>query len=162
MNWGSVSDYLLFIITIIGIFIAYKQLNNLVDSVKTSQKNNAIQTVQLMLSIYKIITESKTNLEAHVIVLNDVKKRFENGDELTEQELLFQQLIMNIRIEDYLNSLDTLCSCLLKDNELEADYKSDYEKIVDAAFNNYSSNFEISQKNYRNLWALYSKWNQKF
>jgi hypothetical protein len=160
MTLGSVSDYLLLIVTIIGLRFAYKQLKSLADSVKSSEKNNAIQTIQLMVSFSKLITESKIILDTQSIKLRDIKNRFDAGEEFTKAEIQREEFVLSIRTQDYLNSVDNICSCLLKDEKLETDYKKDYYKVINEAFTNYTSEFNISQDNYHNLWSLYVKWNQ--
>ena len=149
-TWNTGLTVILVLTAIIGSFFAWYQLRRLADSLAT-------QTVGMVLGMDKVVNEANQRLAEISIANAELAK----SGSATKHELEIAQLRENHAIQNYLNSLDRVCSFFLNGSFSEKMYKSDYRTLVHDAVKNYSTHFGGPQNLYFNLQEIHKKWQKE-
>lgn len=132
-----------------AVWVAYRQLSNLNDSLRMSTLN-----VVLQLEVEMNARRAKVN-EAATRVRLEAERTDTDGETLT---ILTDD--MHSCLEGWLNSADRLAYCILKGYLKERDWRSEYRGYFADLITNHSEYFGVSTI-YTNLLDLNNKWKRE-
>ena len=141
------------IAAIIAAIVYYAQLKKMNESVKTAADANSIATLNAVINLEKTITDNRNRLSQTAA---EVSKLSSDTDTQHKQTVI---LVFNEARENYLNSMDRLCACIIRGQIPEVDYRKDYINAINeiVTHKNYNELMGVGTR-YRNIVKLYEKW----
>ena len=141
-----------------ALIFAYKQINQANNQLKNMNDTFRNTTLMTVLELENELIRRKVSwdeasfqLRQYGIDLNE-KDEFPNEDVV---ELLNDKF--NISLENYFNSLDRFCYCVLHNYIADRDWKTEYRDVVFDAVDNYATNFGVNSR-FRDTIKIYQKW----
>ncbi|MCS6724284.1 hypothetical protein [Proteus mirabilis] len=179
-NWATVLIYSLSaIIAGIMLIIALYQLSGIKSQLKqgATQLTNATEQIKLAAEANSsLANQVKEAVDANkinrLIALLDVEKtingnRIElskttnyidlNMDSMSVSQLESSQLHQYQCIENYLNSVDRLCFCLLNSYFDDEELRKEFREMVSDTYKSYTEEI-VKGVHFRNIKKLYDKW----
>ncbi|WP_311749142.1 hypothetical protein [Proteus terrae] len=131
--------------------IAIYQLSNLTAQIKEAVKANKISGLSAFLEIESQLNNNRIELARASV----------NAAELTDDSLESEKsavsLYLNQCIEMYLNSLDRLCFCIIKEYFDNDEMKIEYRNVINDAVKAHPERFQQAS-NHRNIMKIHNKW----
>lgn len=151
-NIGSLIVYVISaVIALIMLGVAISQLSKLRIQVQEAVKSNIISELGTFLEVENQIKNSRrelTKASLNVLTLKDKGRQ----DELDSASLYLDECI-----ENYLNGLDRLCFCIIKEYFDNDDMKIKYRHVINDAVEKNPTYFQQASK-YRNIKKIHEKW----
>lgn len=158
-NMGTLIVYVISaVIALIMLGVAISQLSKLriqvQEAVKTNEeavKSNRISGLGTFLEVENQIINSRrelTKASLNVLALKDKGKQ----DELDSASLYLDECI-----ENYLNGLDRLCFCIIKEYFDNDEMKIEYRHVINDAVKENPTYFQQASK-HRNIKKIHEKW----
>lgn len=151
-NIGSLIVYVISaVIALIMLGVAISQLNKLRIQVQEAVKSNRISELGTFLEVENQIKNSRrelTKASLNVLTLKDKGRQ----DELDSASLYLDECI-----ENYLNGLDRLCFCIIKEYFDNDDMKIEYRHVINDAVEKNPTYFQQASK-HRNIKKIHEKW----
>lgn len=142
------------IIALIMLGISTSQLKRLADQVNEAVKSNSLNQLNALLTLEQQIADRRLNLSESGIDLSTLKNS-EDKNKIDAAELKF-----NEAKQMYLNGLDRLCFCVIKnlldDNEMRLEYRD----IINRAVTDFKEDFHTGTS-YRNIKKVFESWADK-
>lgn len=134
--------------------ISREQLESMARSVEEAVKANSLATLSAVLTLESAIAENRARLSAAAAEVGRLK-----ADD-DEQKRKTAALVFNEARENYLNSMDRLCACILRGQFPEEEYRKDYRNWVFEimSHDNYKDLIHRMDTRYRNIVKLYERW----
>ncbi len=132
-----------------------KQMNNQLKNMNDTFRNSTLMTVLELENelIRRKVTWDEASFQLMEYNINLTKlNEMPNGDYV---ELLQDKL--NTSFENYLNSLDRFCYCVLHNYISDRDWKTEYRDVVFDIVKNNPENFNVNSR-FRNTIKIYQKW----
>ena len=127
-----------------GLFcVAWYQIRKLIRS----------NTIQLVLNL-------ESELNSRKVRIDDVSsslRHASNEGNMTKLEIIEDDL--EAAIDGYLNVLDRLCFCILKDYMKDRDWQSEYRELLQDTIRNNEDKFGTGTY-YKNIKTLYENWSK--
>ena len=141
------------IAAIIAAFVYFAQLKKMTSSVEAAKKSNSIATLNAVISLENTIINSRIRFSEAAINASKLNK---DDDEKHRNATI---LAFEEARETYLNAMDRFCSCILKGDFPEIEYRKDYRHAVNkiVTHSNYKDLMGTGTR-YRNILKLYEKW----
>lgn len=151
-NMGSFIVYIVSaIIALFMLGVAISQLSKLRIQVQEAVKSNRISELGTLLEVEnQIINSRKELVKASVNVLALKEKGKE--DELDSASLYLEECI-----EHYLNGLDRLCFCIIKEYFDNDEMKIEYRHVINDAVEKNPKYFQQASR-HRNIKKIHDKW----
>lgn len=131
--------------------VAIWQLGKLTAQVREAVRSNSIGQLNALLALEQQIAERRLNLSQAGIAVKELNSS-PDSDKFTSASLAFDEAK-----QMYLNSLDRLCFCVLKNLLHDADMRLEYRETIKMAVSQFPEDFGISTP-YRNIKKVYEKW----
>jgi nitrogen fixation/metabolism regulation signal transduction histidine kinase len=138
-----ISNVILALCSVVLVVVGIRQLNNLV-------KDNSIKTV---LEIESLLQQNQTDINRFTskVRMGDVK-----GDLTDEMREIYKD-DKKALMEIYLNTMDRLCYCILRDYLKDRDWKSEYRELLENTIRKNTDKFQAGT-HFKNIMKLYDKW----
>ena len=141
------------LIALLMLGIGIWQISKLTKQVEAAVKSNSIGELNALLALEEQIADRRLRLSQVGIAVKECKdKSGENFDSLVLQFDEAKQM--------YLNGLDRLCFCILKELFQGEDMRLEYREIIKSAIKDFSSDFGTGTP-YRNITKVYENWADK-
>ncbi|MER5080443.1 hypothetical protein [Providencia stuartii] len=131
--------------------LAVKANDALTKQVKEAVDANKINRLIALLDVEKVINENRMELSKVSNYINLNVKNM-NSDELDSMNLHQAQCI-----ENYLNSVDRLCFCLLNAYFDDDELRKEFREMITDTYKDYNQEI-IKGVHFRNIVRLYNKW----
>ncbi|PFQ80868.1 hypothetical protein [Priestia megaterium] len=138
---------------IIAAYVYFAQLKKMTSSVEAAIAANSIATLNAVLTLEKSITDNRIRFSDAAVTVT--KLRPEDSEKHKNATILaFKEAR-----ENYLNSMDRFCACILRGQFPEIDYRKDYRNAVNdiITHENYKELMGTGTR-YRNIVKIYDKW----
>lgn len=138
---------------IIAAIVYFAQLKKMTSSVETAVAANSIATLNTVITLEKSITDNRIRFSDAAVAASKLKPE---DDEKHRNATI---LAFDEARENYLNSMDRFCACILREQFPETDYRKDYRNAVNEIVThaNYKELMGTGTR-YRNIVKLYDKW----
>jgi hypothetical protein len=136
------------------LLVAYVQLRKVKEQLKNlsdNQRNNTLMTVLEMES------EMFKRKEALDKVSFEIRELGISNTQMIPEMVELLKDKHDIAIENYLNSLDRFCFCIIQKYLADRDWRTEYRDVVFDAVDNYENKFGVSSR-FRNTKKLFDKW----
>ncbi|MCE2503345.1 MAG: hypothetical protein J4G05_04705 [Chlorobi bacterium] len=148
----AIASCVIALTAIVGVGIARGQLLKMGDAAN-------VQTVQMLMNMNAAMNSA---LDEIAVASKDMVELTLEGNAqggVTHEQKKFTAKQLAAKKSRYLNALDQLAGCLLRNKRIEKQYKQDYEHVITTAVKKYLMDTG-SEARYRNLMKLYQKWNE--
>jgi hypothetical protein len=132
--------------------VAWWQLGKINKQIKLGVENQRQETLRIVLEIEGQINSRKLELDKSAKSIIESK---ESGNKILVSQLFY----LGSAQESFLNSIDRLCFCILKEYIPDKDWKSEYRNLIydTTRDENFSAYFGAASP-YRNIIKLNNKW----
>jgi len=143
------------VIALIGVTAAIWTLRELVKQVRAAVDLNSIGQLNALLVLEQDMSRRRDRLGEMLSQLHNVK----NSDAYGRDKSILDPVIaqFNESQENYLNSLDRLCFCILKGKFSEDELRSDYRDVVRRAIEDFPNSFQAATP-FRNILKIHNRW----
>lgn len=145
--------------TIVGLgilIVAYVQLKKVKEQLQNLSDNQRNSTLMTVLEMESEMFKRKEALDKISFEIREIGISSTNRKISPELlELLTDK--NNIAIENYLNSLDRFCYCIIHKYISDRDWRTEYRDVIFDAVENYEDKFGPSSR-FRNTKNLFDKW----
>lgn len=141
------------LIALLMLGIGIWQISKLTKQVEAAVKSNSIGELNALLALEAQIADRRLRLSQVGIAVKECKD--ESDENFYSLSLQFDEAK-----QMYLNGLDRLCFCILKELFHGEDMRLEYREIIKAAIKDFSSDFETGTP-YRNITKVYESWADK-
>lgn len=124
-------------------------------------KANSISSVAALLQIESSLSQNRQRIDQAAVAMAHLTARRQSGVTVQPAEIEACTMEMNGAIQNYLNSLDRLCACILRDILREDHAKQDYRDLINAAIANYKDEFDTVIGRYYHILKLRDRWREK-
>lgn len=138
------------IIALLMLWVAIRQLSKVASQIEIAARANSISQLSALLNLEQQIADRRLELSKAGIALSQAKGK-------GVEEFDAAQLRYNEAKEVYLNSLDRLCFCVLKDLLHDDDIRLEYRDLIKSTVQMFADDFSLSSP-YRNIRKVYDKW----
>lgn len=168
-NWGDVPTWLAGIAAVAAVWVAYRQLSGLSDTVQANsetlrinaevlQINNETLRMHGLMAILQIESELNTRKSD----MNEVGTRLVmqcSRVASKQNKLLIEALTRQFKAcqENYLNAVDRLAFCILKNYVPEKDWRAEYRDHLAKDIKTHAE-FFTTGSDYRNILTLNDLW----
>lgn len=135
-----------------AVWVAWRQLGRMASSAEESVKSNSISTLATVLSIEDSISQRLHQID---LASKDIQM---NHSTWTDEQLRAAQRHLDGVTQNYLNAMDRLCTCFLRGQIPEEDYKQDYQEQLPRTIETYEKYFAGANRRYKNILDLREKW----
>jgi len=136
---GTIPQWIGAIIASIALFIAWKQLSNVV-------KNNSIK---IILDIEKELHDRKSKID-------DLSSKIRQNESNNALIAIFHDDLLAAK-ESYFNALDRLCYCILQGYLKDREWKNEYSSLLTDTVRSNRKEFQTGTY-YINIVKIYKKW----
>jgi hypothetical protein len=144
-----------------AIFVAWWQLSGLRDEI-------GLARAELKMSGLMAVLEIESQMSSRKVALDHLSREIQELDRAlttapADQKPNAQEKINLVKpffesaVENYLNSVDRLCYCILKEYLADRDWKTEYRNNIHEIIKTYQSSFATGSA-FRNTIALDAKW----
>jgi len=137
------------LVAFIGILIANKQLGGIRQAIRTD-------SLMAILSIESELSAKKEKCDELAIKLS----RTVSLDQSPESEIKLLKTRLDLALENWINTLERLCFCILKNYVPEKDWRLEYREYIAEAIRSQSEFFAAGTR-YNNLLQLHEKWSRE-
>ncbi len=134
--------------------VAIWQLHKLALQIEQAVKSNSINQLNALLAIEQQIADRRLELSKAGIAVTELKGS-NDTNKLDSVSLRF-----NEAKEMYLNGLDRLCFCVIKNLLHDDEMRLEYMDIIKSAVTDFPEDFNTGTP-YRNIKKVYEKWADK-
>jgi hypothetical protein len=139
-------------VTAAGVYVAWKGLFYLGDQVKKAADAN--KTGNLML----VLTLEQGVINARVELARASKEALDLTSQQAPQKFIDSaNMFLEERVENYLNSLDRLCACIVRGYVDDIEYRQDYRDTLKETIAKHPTRFDAATR-HRNIIKLHSAW----
>jgi len=138
------------VIALLMLWIAIRQLSKVASQIEVAAKANSLSQLSALLNLEQQIADRRLELSKAGIAIAQV--RGSPGEEFDSAKLRF-----NEAKEMYLNSLERLCFCVLRDLFHDDDIRLEYRDVIRAALTDFASDFGDASP-YRNIRKVHNRW----
>jgi hypothetical protein len=138
-------------ITLGGIIIALIQIGKVV-------KSNSISEVAALLQIESVLGQNRQRIDQATVLMANLNSKRQGGGTVLQAEIDAVEIEMNGAVQNYLNSLDRLCACILRGVFREDYAKQDYRDYINAAIETYADHFGGVKDRFHNIRKVREKW----
>lgn len=131
--------------------VAISQLGNLTEQIKEAVKANKISGLGTFLEVESQLNSSRIELAKASINIIELQKTG-SQDEISSASLYFNQCV-----EMYLNSIDRLCFCIIKEYFDNDEMKIEYRHVINDAVSEHPTYFQQASK-HRNIIKIHGRW----
>ena len=146
------------LISIGALYFAYnqiKQMNGQLRNMNDTFRNSTLMTV---LELENELIRRKVSWDESSFQLREYGINLATLNENPNEEYLdLLQDKYNTALENYLNSLDRFCYCVLHNYISDRDWKTEYRDVVFDTVNNYPEKFNVKSR-FRNTIKIFQKW----
>ncbi len=132
-----------------------KQMNNQLRNMNDTFRNSTLMTV---LELENELMRRKVSWDEASFQIREYGINLSKLNENPNKEFL--DLLTdkhNTALENYLNSLDRFCYCVLHNYIPDRDWKTEYRDVVFDAVDNYPEQFNVKSR-FRNTVKIFQKW----
>jgi len=147
--WSLVIYTISALIALTMLGVAIFQLSKLNSQVVEAVKSNKISGLLTFLEIENQILSSRRELSQASMRINSLQSGTDEFDSAS--------LYLNECLESYLNVLDRLCFCIIKEYFDNDEMKIEYRNIINDAVSNNKDAFSQASK-HRNIKKIHDKW----
>lgn len=147
--YSAIGDMLSGVAGCVAVGIAIWQLGGIKKSFELASKDQKLNSLQIVLEIESQMNNRKVEFDK---TAKEIRENKDNPDKL---EILKDYF--NSAKENYFNSLDRLCFCILKKYLLDREWKADYRNLLLKTIETYESDFGEASP-YKNLKELNRQW----
>lgn len=135
-----------------GVVVAAFGLWYLAAQVKKAADANRTASVMLVLTLEQAVSDNREKLAAVALKALDPKLQ-----SAPESERKAAKLALDERVEEYLNSVDRLCACIIRKHVDEAEYRQDYRNTIIEIVKDYEERFRANSR-HRNIIKVHHAW----
>jgi len=136
------------------LLVAYVQLKKVKEQLKNLSDNQRNSTLMTVLELESEMFKRKEALDK---ISFEIREIGISGKNLSEETIELLDDKNNVAIENYLNSLDRFCYCILHKYISDRDWKTEYRDVIFDAVDNYEEKYGTSSR-FRNTKRLFHKW----
>ncbi|MCL3782518.1 hypothetical protein EMN47_19210 [Prolixibacteraceae bacterium JC049] len=141
--------------TALGILlVAYFQLKKVKEQLKNLSDNQRNSTLMTVLEMESEMFKRKEALDK---ISFEIREIGISDKEISSDTLELFNDKNNVAIENYLNSLDRFCYCIINKYISDRDWKTEYRDVIFDAVDNYEDNYGTSSR-FRNTKRLFDRW----
>jgi hypothetical protein len=133
-----------------GVIVAWIQLSGVRDTLKINALM-AVLDIEAQMTARKE-TLDKVSTKIRMAVATDPVSGAKFADILSDER--------KVALENYLNSIDRLCYCVLKNYFLERDWRTEYRTMLQRTIEENNSEFAAGSP-YKNMIDLNNKWQRE-
>jgi hypothetical protein len=132
-----------------------RQVNHQLTSMNDTFRNSTLMTV---LELENELIRRKVSWDDASFQLREYDITISSSmEKLNEKTVELLQDKFNVSFENYLNSLDRFCYCVLHNYISDRDWKTEYRDVVFDVINEYPESFNIKSR-FRNTIKVFEKW----
>jgi hypothetical protein len=150
--WAAIATVL---VAASAAWIGIRTLRQLVDQVKLAAEANAIGQLNALLVLEQDMSRRRDRLGEIATQLEHLQKSAAYNADPSILDPVIRQF--NEGRENYLNSLDRLCFCVLRNKFSDDELRSDYRDVVKQAIVDSPEQFGAASS-FRNILKLHNKW----
>jgi hypothetical protein len=150
--WAAIA---MAIIALVAAIIAIKTLKQLVQQVTIAATANSIDQLNALLILEQDMSGRRARLVEIHVDLDRIQKSEAYKTDTTILEPIIRQF--NEAQENYLNSLDRLCFCILRGKFSDDELRADYRDVVKRAIEDFPTHFTAASP-FRNVLKIHNKW----
>ena len=137
---------------IYGLKIAKKQLIQIGKEIKIAVENKRTDSLRIVLEIETQMNSRKLEFDKASKEVREAQLNSASEDKMDILKDYFEAVK-----ENYFNSLDRLCFCMLKNYLSDKDWKTEYRNLIHDTIASYEEDFSTASP-YRNIKAINEKW----
>jgi hypothetical protein len=143
------------IIALVAAIIAIRTLQQLVTQVKAGVQSNEINQLNALLLLEQDMSRRKDRIGEIQTELTTLQKSAAYTSDNTILEPAIRQYKESV--ENYLNSLDRLCFCILWNKFSENELRSEYRDVVRTTLLDFKDHFHAGT-DFKNIVKIHRKW----
>jgi uncharacterized membrane protein YfbV (UPF0208 family) len=155
LRWQAWAAEASVIVAFVAAAIAIPSLRNLTRQVKEAAQANSIGQLNALLAIEQDMSRRRDRLSELGTKVQSVKESPEYKANAAILEIVISQY--NESKENYLNSLDRLCFCILRGKFSEDELRADYREVIRRAITDFKDDFGTGTA-FRNVRKVYERW----
>lgn len=143
------------VIALVAAFIAIQTLKKLVEQVTVAATANTIDQLNALLLLEQDMSGRRARLGEIAVDLERIPKSEAYKIDPTILEPSIR--LYNEAQENYLNSLDRLCFCILRGKFSDDELRADYRDVVKTAIEDFPDQFRAASP-FRNILKIHDRW----
>lgn len=143
------------VIAFFAAWIAIRTLRQLVKQVTIAATANTIDQLNALLLLEQDMSGRRVRLGEIAVDLEKVQKSQAYKTDPTILEPIIR--LYNEATENYLNSLDRLCFCILRGKFSDDELRADYRDVIKRAIEDFPDQFKAASP-FRNILKIHNRW----
>lgn len=137
-----------------GVVVAAAGLYYLARQVKKAADANRTSNVMLILTLEQTVSANREKLATAAVKMKDAADRKSPDAEIETARLAYEE-----RIEEYLNSVDRLCACIVRKYVDEEEYRKDYRNGIMDIVKQHKNKLGPDTR-HRNILKVHAAWSE--
>lgn len=165
INWGDAPSWVMAVTAILGVWFGYKQLKGLVTTLEMNVKTLQMNVAALTMNRLATVLQLETDLNDRKFRMAELSGRLQSERAKAKPNPKLITAIentLNASKEHYLNAVDRLAYCIMKDYFPERDWKVEYRDYISAILSSPAfAQYFLANTEFRNLYDLNAKWKRE-
>lgn len=141
-------------IAILSVGAIFLQLRNMTESIKKAAEANKLSNVMVVIQLEQSVADARMFFHQAV---DEVAKLAEQTPKPSPETIKRLEHNRNVAREQYLNTMDRLCTCIIRGYVDEKEYREDYRRSITDIIDKFPEKFNADTR-HRNIKHIHEKW----